>query len=56
MAILFVKVPLAVPLRMLEVFTSTQSAETSMTCEEAVNIIGGSFLYLIKRGKLSQMS
>ncbi|XP_014356557.2 ubiquitin-protein ligase E3C [Papilio machaon] len=44
------EVPLAVPLRMLEVFTSRQSAEASMTCKEAVNIIGGTFLYLIKRG------
>ncbi|XP_013176947.1 PREDICTED: ubiquitin-protein ligase E3C [Papilio xuthus] len=44
------EVPLAVPLRMLEVFTSTQSAEASMTYEEAVNVIGGTFIYLIKRG------
>ncbi|XP_045771011.1 ubiquitin-protein ligase E3C [Maniola jurtina] len=44
------KVPLAVPLRMFEVFTSTSSAETSMTCSEAVNIIGTTFLYLVKRG------
>ncbi|CAH2050679.1 unnamed protein product, partial [Iphiclides podalirius] len=44
------EVSLAVPLRMLEVFTSLQSAESSMSYEEAVNVIGGSFFYLIKRG------
>ncbi|CAG4977925.1 unnamed protein product [Parnassius apollo] len=44
------EVPMAVPLRMLEVFTSMQSAVSSMSYEEAVNIIGGTFLYLIKRG------
>ncbi|CAH2236380.1 jg10760 [Pararge aegeria aegeria] len=44
------KVPLAVPLRMIEVFTSTSSFESSMTSNEVVNNIGTTFLYLVKRG------
>ncbi|CAH0727473.1 unnamed protein product, partial [Brenthis ino] len=44
------EIPLAVPLRMFEVFTSVSSAEDSMNCDEAVNKIGATFLYLIKRG------
>ncbi|XP_053615279.1 ubiquitin-protein ligase E3C [Plodia interpunctella] len=44
------EVPLAVPLRMFEVFTSLASAESAMTCDEAVNAIGNTFLYLVKRG------
>ncbi|XP_047531021.1 ubiquitin-protein ligase E3C [Vanessa atalanta] len=44
------EVPLAVPLRMFEVFTSVSSTETSTSCDEAVKNIGATFLYLIKRG------
>ncbi|KAJ0182387.1 hypothetical protein K1T71_001756 [Dendrolimus kikuchii] len=44
------EVPLAVPLRMFEVFTSTASAESSMTRDEALRTIGNTFLYLVKRG------
>ncbi|KAH9641748.1 hypothetical protein HF086_003874 [Spodoptera exigua] len=44
------EVPLAVPLRMFEVFTSTNSAETSINCDEALSIVGNTFLYLVKRG------
>ncbi|XP_035440762.1 ubiquitin-protein ligase E3C [Spodoptera frugiperda] len=44
------EVPLAVPLRMFEVFTSTNTAEASINCDEALSIVGNTFLYLIKRG------
>lgn len=44
------QVPLAVPLRMFEVFTSVQSAEATLSYDEAVKIVGNTFLYLIKRG------
>ncbi|XP_072941494.1 ubiquitin-protein ligase E3C isoform X3 [Epargyreus clarus] len=44
------EVPLAVPLRMFEVFTSVNSADESMSEEEAVDIVGLTFLYLINRG------
>ncbi|KAJ8735730.1 hypothetical protein PYW07_007350 [Mythimna separata] len=43
-------VPLAVPLRMFEVFTSTNTAEASINCDEALSIVGNTFLYLVKRG------
>ncbi|KAM3967776.1 LOW QUALITY PROTEIN: ubiquitin-protein ligase E3C [Aphomia sociella] len=45
-----VEVPLAVPLRMFEVFTSVSSAESSMNCDESLTVVANSFLYLIKRG------
>ncbi|KAJ8736180.1 hypothetical protein PYW08_006836 [Mythimna loreyi] len=44
------EVPLAVPLRMFEVFTSTNTAEASINCDEALSIVGNTFLYLVKRG------
>ncbi|XP_047041902.1 ubiquitin-protein ligase E3C [Helicoverpa zea] len=44
------EVPLAVPLRMFEVFTSTNTAEASINCDEALSIVGSTFLYLVKRG------
>ncbi|XP_075974851.1 ubiquitin-protein ligase E3C [Anticarsia gemmatalis] len=44
------EVPLAVPLRMFEVFTSTNSAETHINCDEALSVVGGTFLYLVQRG------
>lgn len=44
------EVPLAVPLRMFEVFTSIVSAESAMNSEEALRTIGNMFLYLVKRG------
>ncbi|CAH0592635.1 unnamed protein product [Chrysodeixis includens] len=43
------EVPLAVPLRMFEVFTSTNSSEDVINCDEAL-IVGNTFLYLVKRG------
>lgn len=43
------QVPLAVPLRMFEVFTSTNSSEDVINCDEAL-IVGNTFLYLVKRG------
>lgn len=36
---------------MFEVFTSTNTAEASINCDEALSIVGNTFLYLIKRGK-----
>ncbi|KAG6450503.1 hypothetical protein O3G_MSEX006627 [Manduca sexta] len=44
------EIPLAVPLRMFEVFTSVSSAEASMKCDEAIRFVTNTFLYLIKRG------
>ncbi|XP_052758997.1 ubiquitin-protein ligase E3C [Galleria mellonella] len=44
------EVSLAVPLRMFEVFTSVNSAETSMNSEESLGVVGNTFLYLIRRG------
>ncbi|XP_028158775.1 ubiquitin-protein ligase E3C [Ostrinia furnacalis] len=44
------EVPLAVPLRMFEVFTSVSLAESVMNNEEAMKIVGNTFMYLIKRG------
>uniref|UniRef100_A0A1E1WF09 Ubiquitin-protein ligase E3C n=2 Tax=Pectinophora gossypiella TaxID=13191 RepID=A0A1E1WF09_PECGO len=44
------EVPLAVPLRMFEVFTSTGSAEATMNCDEALSVVGNTFLYLVNRG------
>ncbi|XP_060806949.1 ubiquitin-protein ligase E3C [Amyelois transitella] len=44
------EIPLAVPLRMFEVFTSLSSAEAVMPYDEVVNTIGNTYLYLVKRG------
>ncbi|XP_004930075.1 ubiquitin-protein ligase E3C [Bombyx mori] len=44
------EVPLAVPLRMFEVFTSTSTVEAAMNCDEALRFVANTFLYLIKRG------
>ncbi|CAG9796441.1 unnamed protein product [Diatraea saccharalis] len=45
-----IEVPLAVPLRMFEVFTSVASAESTLSKDEALTIIGNTFIYLIRRG------
>ncbi|XP_073957792.1 ubiquitin-protein ligase E3C-like [Choristoneura fumiferana] len=45
------EIPLAVPLRMFEVFTSINSAENSMDADEALSNVAGTFMYLVKRGK-----
>ncbi|CAG9581613.1 unnamed protein product [Danaus chrysippus] len=44
------EVPLAVPLRMFEVFTSVNSLKEFKNHDESLSIIGKSFLYLVKRG------
>ncbi|CAB3256415.1 unnamed protein product [Arctia plantaginis] len=44
------EVPLAVPLRMFEVFTACNLTEASINCVDALTIAGGTFLYLVKRG------
>ncbi|XP_073957789.1 ubiquitin-protein ligase E3C-like [Choristoneura fumiferana] len=44
------EIPLAVPLRMFEVFTSINSAENSMDADEALSNVAGTFMYLVKRG------
>ncbi|VVD01449.1 ubiquitin-protein ligase E3C [Leptidea sinapis] len=44
------EVPLAVPLRMFEVFTSIKTLSMFMCQEDAINDVGHTFLYLIKRG------
>ena len=38
---------------MFEVFTSVNSADDLMNCDEAISKIGSTFLYLIKRGNYS---
>ncbi|KAJ2948122.1 hypothetical protein O0L34_g9921 [Tuta absoluta] len=44
------EVPIAVPLRMFEVFTSISSVEDAMGSNEALSSVGKTFLYLVKRG------
>ncbi|KAI5644947.1 HECT-domain (ubiquitin-transferase) domain-containing protein [Phthorimaea operculella] len=44
------EVPLAVPLRMFEVFTSVSSVEDAVGSNEALSSVGNTFLYLVKRG------
>ncbi|CAG4954509.1 unnamed protein product [Colias eurytheme] len=44
------EVPLAVPLRMFEVFTSANTVTNVMNREDAINTVGRTFLYLVKRG------
>ncbi|CAG9135646.1 unnamed protein product [Plutella xylostella] len=47
--------PLAVPLRMFEVFTSTVSLETALSPEDASTTIGHTLHYLVKRGYFSDL-
>ncbi|XP_063548482.1 ubiquitin-protein ligase E3C [Cydia strobilella] len=49
------EVPLAVPLRMFEVFTSINSAENSMNSDEILSNVAGTFLYLVKRGYFTEL-
>ncbi|XP_047985069.1 ubiquitin-protein ligase E3C [Leguminivora glycinivorella] len=49
------EVPLAVPLRMFEVFTSVNSAENSMNSDEVLSNVAGTFLYLVKRGYFTEL-
>ncbi|XP_063395378.1 ubiquitin-protein ligase E3C [Cydia fagiglandana] len=49
------EVPLAVPLRMFEVFTSVNSAENSMNSDEVLSNVAGTFLYLVKRGYFAEL-
>ncbi|CAF4795444.1 unnamed protein product [Pieris macdunnoughi] len=49
------EVPLAVPLRMFEVFTSVNSVSTMMSQENAMNVVGRMFLFLVKRGYFMEL-
>ncbi|XP_045527740.1 ubiquitin-protein ligase E3C [Pieris brassicae] len=49
------EVPLAVPLRMFEVFTSVNTVSTMMSQENAMNVVGRMFLFLVKRGYFMEL-
>lgn len=53
--IVFSQVPLSIPLRMFEVFTACNLTEASINCIDALTVTGGTFLYLVERGKLSKI-
>lgn len=52
---MFLQVPLAVPLRMFEVFTAVNSAASSLSPEEAMSAVAKTLLYVVKRGQLHKI-